>query len=167
MWIYQHVAGDVHEFFSDVLSASEQLARMTDNTLEPVHGAFAKLTRCMRTLPATLVPYAQASAQERDVTSAAYLATLDLAVWLERIGGIDSHDRRIADATCAVLDFMEEWQPYISRENAALNLVRLDGLDMAEALAVIDRDASAATQPIAELDEDCPLCAMLARCESQ
>jgi hypothetical protein len=159
MWIYQRVAGDVHEYFPDVLATSELVETIADPELDR---AFADLKRRMAEVPMTLVPWARASAEERARNAAAYHATLELAVLLDRAGGIESRDRRIADVTFAILDFLEEWRPYISREDAALNHVKLDGADLPEALAAIDESASISNEH-APYDADCPLCAMLAR----
>ena len=53
-----------------------------------------------------------------------------------------------------VLDFLEEWRPYISLEDAALNLVMLDGVSMTEALEIVSESASER----AKANDDFPLC---------
>jgi hypothetical protein len=159
MWIYLHVDGEVHRYFQLLEETHAEL--MTDKRA-PADQAFEDLFEQLRdeveSLRGHLVMYADATEDVRAKARDAYLTTLDLVQLLaDRVE--TRGDTRFEDTFYAALDFLEEWQPYLSIEDAAFNLVKLDGLDPAEALAMVERDAALPSTDL--LDDDCPLCRLL------
>jgi hypothetical protein len=151
MWNYDHVDGSVHELFPAALAAVEELARRGDSGLDR---ATARLKQCMAALPSELPRFELADEPARELMRRGYIATLELAKLLDRIGETaEMVDDRLIGVTYQVLDFLEEWRPYISTQDAALHLVMLDGIPLADAVTILERSAA---------DEDfCPICAAL------
>jgi hypothetical protein len=148
MWIYQHVDGDVHGCFDDVLTSLAALEHAWRARTERVE----LRTRC------EALERAVNAAREKllvpELARAGYLATLELAAFLDR--HCDEQDQPLAGATWTILEFLEEWRPYITIEDAALNFVMLDGISLEEGLAVLRAMERRALED--DADDDCPLC---------
>ena len=130
MWIYAHVDGEVFERLPELAQARARLDRywIVEAERPGMHQAFDKVARLLEPAVA-LVPFARATPKDRARAHAAYLATLHLAQLVEQAW----HAPWVAEphgelATYDVLDFLEEWQPYISKEDGGLRMVILDGM---------------------------------------
>jgi len=149
MWIYAHVDGEVQEFFDEAMPALDELQRRWDDRPEGITLAdhIEKLRAAVAAAVGTLTAYAAAGEPARLAARAGYFATLELAAFLDHHGGYESLDRVVQDATFAVQDVLEEWQPYISPADAAQNLVILDGVTPEAALAAIEDDRARTAAP--------------------
>jgi hypothetical protein len=165
MWIYAHVDGEVQDFFDGAMPRLEELQRRWDDRPEGLTlGDHVEKVKAAIAAMGTLVAYEAADEPARLAARTGYFATLELACFLDHHDGYESLDRVLQDATFAVQDLLEEWAPYISHADAAQNLVRLDGVSPEEALASTERDRAT---PDRVLDDDCPLCRMLAAEEAR
>jgi hypothetical protein len=158
MWIYQHVDGEVHEYFQSALEAVRELQRAwaEDKRGERLGELVAPWVALVERCRGRLERYDNASPEAQTLARVAYIATLDLVDFLDsgRNCELLPPGPRV-DATFAVLDMLEEWQPYISFDDQALNLIVLDDLSPSEALAAVKTDHGSGT---ASDDYDCPLC---------
>lgn len=155
MWNYENVDGAVHVLFPSALAAVEALAReLAGSDASAVRRATARLKDSIGALPAELPRFDAADERARAAMRTGYIATLELAKLLERIAEkAEAIDSTLRSVTYQVLDFLEEWRPYISTQDAALHLVMLDGIPLADAIAILERSTT---------DEDfCPICAAL------
>ena len=164
MWVYAQVDGEVREFFEEVIPAIGNLEQHWDGRPEAVTllDLFERLESSVAAA-GTLVKYADATPEQRSVARTAYFAHVELMGFLKHQGGFETLDQYLQDATYIVQDCLDEWQPYISVEDQAENLVILDGVDRDRAIAEMTRIA--ALPPQGPFDDDCPLCRELAAME--
>jgi hypothetical protein len=159
MWIYQRVDGEVHEYFRTAVETLRELGRAwaKDRKGVRLHELVEPWIVLVERCRDRLEPFAQASPEARTLARAAYIATLDLVAFLDAGRNIETLPMSPhVDATFAVLDMLEEWQPYISIEDRALNLMILDGVSESEALVAMQESAR---EPIVTSFADtCPLC---------
>lgn len=166
MWIYAHVDGEVRDFFEDVIHAIATLEEHWRGRPEAItlRGLFERLQASLAAA-GELVRHADAVPEQRAAARTAYFAHVELLRFLQQQGGFETLDCVLQDATYSVQDCLEEWQPYISIEDAAENLVILDGVDRDEAIAAVTRDAALPRPP--PFDDECPLCRELAAMEQR
>jgi len=155
MWNYDDADGAVHVLFPSALVAVEALAQKLDGAdAAALRRATARLKDGIGALPAELPKFDDADERMRGVMRTGYIATLELASLLDRIANkSEANDSALVAVSYQVLDFLEEWRPYISTQDAALHLVMLDGIPHADAIAMLERTATDA--------EYCPICAAL------
>jgi hypothetical protein len=155
MWNYDHVDGAVHVLFPSALAAVEALAQKLDGAdAAALRRATARLKDSVGILPAELRRFEVADERTRAVMRTGYIATLELARLLERIADKwVALDSTVVAVSYHVLDFLEEWRPYISTQDAALHLVTFDGIPHADAIAILEGRATD--------EEHCPICAAL------
>jgi hypothetical protein len=155
MWNYDHADGAVHVLFPSALVAVESLARELGGAhAAALRRAIARLKDSIGALPAELPRLDAADERTRAVMRTGYIATLELAVLLERVADeMVGTDSTAVSVLYHVLDFLEEWRPYISTHDAALHLVMFDGIPHTDAIAIVEGRATD--------EEDCPICAAL------
>jgi hypothetical protein len=156
MWNYDHVDGAVHVLFPSALVAVESFAReLSGPHAAALRRAIARLKDSMGALPAELPRLDAADERTRAVMRTGYVATLELARLLEGIADeMVGTDSTAVSVLYHVLDFLEEWRPYISTQDAALHLVMFDGMPHADAIAILEGRAT-------DDEEPCPICAAM------
>jgi len=142
MWFDEAVEGDVHGYFERARGELRELrrrwqARARRSLLEhTIASVSARLAACR----GALAPFAVASPTARAAARAGYLASLALVRLLDDAGfegWVD--DDALEPARDAVDDFMAEWAPYISDNDALLWRAILEAPTRARALAMLPR----------------------------